>query len=72
MSACSSCGAPITWAKTVNGKMIPLDSEPAERPTGLFTLRSDRGELFADSAAGTPVYISHFATCPNADAHRKT
>jgi hypothetical protein len=52
--------------------MIPLDSDPAERPTGLFTLRSDRGELFADSAAGTPVYISHFATCPNADAHRKT
>lgn len=51
---------------------MPLDAEPAERPTGLYQLLEQPDQTFlAFSAAGMPVYISHFATCPNADQHRK-
>lgn len=78
MSACRSCGAEIIWAVTdPGGRRIPLDAEPAERPTGLFTLVMPDPVFTADttpiavSAAKTPVYISHFVTCPHADQHRK-
>lgn len=74
MSKCRSCDAELVWAVTVNGKRIPLDAEPAERPQGLFRLEAPPrvGEApLAVSVAGEYVYISHFATCPNADEHRK-
>jgi len=73
MSACRSCGAPILWALTENGKRIPLDAAPAERPTGLFRLVEKIGERtpVAVSVSGEAVYLSHFATCPYADQHRK-
>lgn len=71
MSECRSCGAPITWAITDNGKRIPLDAEPA--PNGNLIL--------VDGVARTPridddvpflQYVSHFATCPNAQQHRRS
>jgi len=59
---CSSCGAPILWAETEHGKTMPLDPEPERRlilgeKTGIAYLR--------------PTFKSHFASCPNADKHRK-
>ena len=72
VSRCRSCEAEIIWALTVNGRRIPLDAEPAERPTGLFKLIPGELEPLAVSAAADLVYISHFATCPNDDEHRKT
>lgn len=73
MARCRSCNAPIIWATTENGRKIPLDEEPAERPTGLFRLEPIEGsnDQRAVSAVGEPVYLSHFSTCPNADQHRK-
>lgn len=71
MAACRSCGAEILWATTENGKRIPIDPEPAERPSGLFKLEQSLLGLKAVSVAGEPVYLSHFVTCPNAAAHRK-
>lgn len=72
MSACSTCGAPIWWAVTEAGKGIPIDAEP--RPDGNMVL-GDKGmrphlPLFDDDAM--PRYVSHFATCPQADQHRRT
>jgi hypothetical protein len=66
-ATCRSCGAAIIWAETVNGKKMPLDADPAERPNGLFRLEGDK----AISVSGEPVYISHFVTCPNAAQHRR-
>lgn len=74
MANCRSCGAEIIWARTVAGRLIPLDAEPAERPKGIFRLEEallDGGPQIAISAASDPVYISHFATCPHADEHRR-
>lgn len=71
MSRCRSCNAEIVWAITENGKRMPFDAEPAERPTGLFKLVNDGPDVLARSVAGEPVYLSHFVTCPNADEHRR-
>lgn len=71
-SQCRSCGADIIWTITANGKKMPVDAEPAERPQGVFHLdERESGEVHSRSAAGELVYLSHFATCPNADQHRK-
>lgn len=55
---CSSCGAPIVWFRTKNGKRMPVDeasTQPADAEHQLDLKR----------------HISHFATCPNANQHRR-
>jgi hypothetical protein len=77
MSACRSCGADIIWARTERGSKMPLDAEPVTEGQHRFVLRdrsSSEGPL-AIAAWGLdpktdPHYVSHFATCPNADQHR--
>jgi hypothetical protein len=78
MNACKSCEQPIRWVKTEQGQPMPLDPEP--RPDGNIVLRrlAFEGPLIAhylaageEPAADEERYVSHFATCPNAAAHRK-
>lgn len=61
MAACKSCGAPIVWVKSANGKVMPLDGKPEKRV------------IVTDEGIGCVVdtYTSHFSTCPNAAEHRK-
>lgn len=75
MSRCRSCNAEIIWAITENGKKIPLDAEPVARPIGLFAIDTSTDPPLAVSTASErrePEYRSHFATCPNADQHRRS
>lgn len=58
---CHSCGAPILWARTTAGKLLPLDRCP----------RSDGYILREMPDGSTLMYVSHFATCHNADKHRR-
>jgi hypothetical protein len=76
---CRSCDAPLRWAKTPKGKRIPLDPDP--RPDGNIRLGFVGGEEMALVLSGAeleaaqiagPVYVSHFATCPNASSHRRS
>ena len=60
-SNCRTCGAKITWAKTENGKNIPLDFPGEAR---LIVMPGN-------TAIVQMTYISHFATCPDAAEHRK-
>jgi hypothetical protein len=80
VSRCRSCGAPIRWAVTVNGKRMPVDDQPTPGgnvstvPNGagpglLLALVHPPGQTTLD--ADEPRFTSHFATCPNADQHRK-
>ena len=79
MARCRSCDAKIRWARTSSGKAMPLDPEPT--PEGNIQLCIVGGEEIAavlgagDRAAAQleqiPLYVSHFATCPNAAEHRK-
>lgn len=78
VNRCRSCNAEIRWAKTAAGKRIPLDVDPVR--TGNVQLGLVGGEeiaivvgaadAVAAQAAGLELYLSHFATCPNAASHR--
>ncbi len=57
---CKSCGAPIYWVFTTLGRKMPIDRE--------------KRRMVVQGPNGWEVrvaYRSHFATCPNADEHRK-
>ncbi len=52
---CKSCGAEIVYLTTNKGNMIPVDAASVEQADEVFEYTK---------------HISHFATCPNAKAHR--
>jgi hypothetical protein len=60
-SYCKTCGAKIMWVTTKDGKNMPLDT-PGEPRIVL-----DEKNV----AHVVRTFISHFATCPEADQHRK-
>ena len=72
---CRSCKAPMFWAATSSGKKMPLDAKPLESMSGkdshgvvAFGIRAG----VASKAYHGAKYTSHFATCPDADEHRKS
>lgn len=65
MSNCKSCGAEIKWMKTESGKNIPVDVPPVEQETK-YDL------VLTESVFKPGLMTAHFATCPNANKHRKT
>lgn len=77
MAECRSCGAKIEWIQTKKGKNMPIDVEPVdptEAEDGTFLCNADGrfikvGKSQYEENEG-PWFISHFATCPNADQHR--
>ncbi len=70
---CRSCGAPITFALTPKRRRIPLDVAPS--PDGNLELKLIAGEQYAftvqPGSGSSPLYKSHFATCPQAAQHRR-
>lgn len=74
---CRACGAEIMFLKTVKGKTMPVDVEPVRFTEGeggkeKFVLIS--GEVVngrTDPGGAYEGYVSHFATCPEADTFRK-
>ena len=79
IAACGSCEAPIIWAISTAGARSPFDAEPV--PEGTFWLTLNAGTnvvranyVGADDLVEQPDrnrYRTHFATCPNADDHRR-
>lgn len=71
----------MLWAVTEHGKRMPLDADPVDLDAltsvdGLFAIRTAGDELHViaatpDQLPGEPLYRSHFATCPQADAWRR-
>jgi hypothetical protein len=74
-SACKSCGAPIYWCTTSNGKPMPMNA--MADLNGGFVLDLRDGELHASAyqpmhhAANRRRWTSHFATCRHANNHRR-
>lgn len=72
---CRSCGAKLTWCRTVNGVLMPLDDELV--PDGNVLLEGtvghvlSRGQANGARAAGRTLYRSHFASCAHSSAWRK-
>lgn len=70
MSTCKTCGAAITWARTENGRAIPVD--PVIRADGNITLEDQGAYVLAlVGKAGSGTHVSHFTTCAQANGHRK-
>lgn len=83
---CKSCGASIVWIKTQNGRSMPCDADPVNyqknyKGASLIVTAEGaviRGDI-VENDPSAPLqkiidgqgYISHFATCPNANQHRK-
>lgn len=55
---CGSCGALIVWFKTAAGKRMPVNAGTTKPSDAAHQLDLKR-------------HTSHFATCPNANDHRK-
>lgn len=82
---CRSCKAPMLWVTLPSGKRNPLDAEPSPDGNILLLELQDRGgrpwrlatvvqndDLLAEARElGVPLYRSHFATCPDAEEHRR-
>lgn len=78
---CRSCERRIIWVESDrSGKPMPLDPEPV--PFGNIRVIERPGqnrvgrvltldELALIDETDELLYLSHFATCPNAHAHRK-
>lgn len=71
MAACRSCGASIFWAMTESGKSMPIDQRPD--PNGNIVLDENNvaAVMAPAEARGRRRFTSHFATCPNANQHRR-
>ena len=80
ISQCRACGAEIMFIKSVAGKTIPVNAEQItyqQKAGGSLKVVTPNGEVISGELAGDPQkatgigFISHFATCPEADKFRK-
>ncbi len=65
MAKCKTCHAEIVWGMTAKGKRVPLDP-PEKRYVKVVDDLEDNPVVIMDDT-----WLSHFATCPQADQHRK-
>lgn len=82
-SRCKTCHREIVWARSDGtGAPMPIDLHPPEGMAPNVVLHRARLGNFATVspgpeaiqraiAEGKEVGVSHFATCPHANAHRK-
>lgn len=76
-SRCGSCDAQILWVVSESGKAVPLDLAPD--PTGRVVIETPDdpreaavGRVLKKGEETTePRFTSHFATCPDAEQHRR-
>ena len=61
---CKACGAEIVWAKTTNGKAMPLDARPERRAVSSL----DPDDFVVQIVL---TWMPHWTTCPQADQFRK-
>jgi hypothetical protein len=80
IAQCRSCGKRILFIRTKSGKNMPVDTtfvNYKNNPGGKDRIVLPSGDVIACDAnvdakdADGYGYISHFATCPNANKHRR-
>lgn len=73
-AACRSCGAAVVWAVTDAGKRMPIDPEPVVVGNLILDQRDGQYRVRSAPPVATPLpkrWVSHFATCPQADKWRR-
>lgn len=80
MTTCRSCDAEVVWCLTVSGKRMPVNKRIDSNgnlymlggsPVVVVSTTSALGRAIFDFAPEKKTYTSHFATCPNAEKHRR-
>lgn len=80
VTRCKSCGAEIVFIGTGEGKSIPCNAEALpywQTKGGGQKIVTPNGEVLSAELEGLPGtatglgYITHFATCPDAEKYRK-
>ena len=80
MAKCKSCGAEIAWIETVGGKKMPCGAQMVtywERAKAKGKIITPNGEVLScvfegELSKATGIgYVPHWATCPNAERHRR-
>ena len=76
-----TCNAPIVWARTGNGKLMPVDAEPSTYGNvrvfsiqGIVQARvviEEEAERMRRDPLAVPLRTSHFVTCRRSDDWRK-
>lgn len=66
MAKCKSCEALIIWASTRSGKSMPLDEQPTPKGTMVLVKGQTWVATDEDRRLHRPLYMSHWATCPDA------
>lgn len=75
LQTCRGCGRPIRWARTESGSRMPLDLDPTR--DGTIVVIDDSARVLSPIEAAIVkgatgvLFVSHFATCPDAGAFRK-
>lgn len=64
VTRCRSCDAAVVWMKTNRGRNMPVDVDGIDEAD----LTYEDGKPLFDPEAG---HVSHFATCPHAEKHRR-
>lgn len=82
-STCRSCRAPIVWALTSKGRLMPIDADPVDggnislveittmqdwEPRLMAVVHPERQASLLDDGEQ---HVAHFTTCPQADEHRR-
>lgn len=67
---CKSCRARIIWAKTVNGKAMPVDADTSRPDANIILGEGSDGLVASVTQPGRGFFVSHFAVCPAANNHR--
>lgn len=73
MASCKTCEAPIIWATTAAGKAMPLDESPVLVGGEWVLLPGGQTRKATDEDKGLhrPMYMPHWATCPDAPSFRR-
>ncbi len=72
---CSRCRAAVYWARTVNGKRMPVDIGVDDKGNVELTVGRDN-RLYAHVHGQPPLdaphlHLSHFVTCPDPPQRRR-
>jgi hypothetical protein len=66
---CSSCHAPIFFAKTAAGRLMPLNATPVE-VVGKWTIENGVAHYRGIDFQGIG-FVAHWTTCPDAGKFRR-
>lgn len=70
MAFCKSCGARFDWYRTAAGKAMPVEPEPRTDGNVKIDVVNNLATV-VPAGSDYPLYLSHFASCPGANQHRR-